>query len=55
MTNPHSFDAQAWADSFVAHVRQNPAIATDEATMLTWFTNAIMAGYDHAKAKGGAA
>lgn len=40
-----SFDAQAWAE-FVKRAKANPAI---EGTMLTWFANAIMAGYDHAR------
>ena len=44
----HSFDAQVWAKAFIEHVRENPAIATDEATMLGWFANALNAGYDHA-------
>lgn len=40
------FDAQVWAEEFVRMVKIKPEIATDEATMLTWFANAIMAGYD---------
>jgi ADP-ribosylglycohydrolase len=44
-----SFDARDWARHFVAHVRQNPGIATDEETMATWFANALMRGYDEAK------
>lgn len=44
-----SFDAKEWAQAFVEHVQQNPAIATDEGTMLGWFANAIMRGYDEAK------
>ena len=41
-----SFDAAVWAKAFVAHVKANPEIATDEGTMLGWFANAIMRGYD---------
>ena len=41
-----SFDASVWAKAFLAHVKANPAIATDEGTMLGWFANAIMRGYD---------
>jgi hypothetical protein len=37
------FDAQVWAKEFC---KINTAI--DEATMLGWFANAIMAGYDYA-------
>lgn len=43
---PQSFDARDWAKEFVQHVLAKPSIATDEETMLTWFANAIMAGYD---------
>jgi hypothetical protein len=41
-----SFDARDWARAFVAYVRRNPAIATDDETMVGWFANAIMRGYD---------
>lgn len=45
-----SFDAREWAKAFVERVRKNPAIATDEGTMTSWFANAIMRGYDeHAR------
>jgi hypothetical protein len=51
-----SFNAEPWAAAFVARVRENPSIATDEGTMLTWFANAIMRGYDeHDRQKQGAA
>jgi len=39
-------DAEAWAEAFVQEVKMNPAIATDKETMVGWFANAIMAGYD---------
>jgi len=41
-----SFDARDWARMFVGLVQHNPAIATDEETMTTWFANALMRGYD---------
>lgn len=45
-----SFDALVWAKAFVEHVQRNPEIPTDEATMLGWFANALMRGYDeHAR------
>lgn len=44
-----SFDASDWAVSFVKLAREKPEIATDEATMLAWFANALMRGYDEAK------
>ena len=46
---PGSFDARDWADGFVRTVRWKPSIATDKATMTTWFAAALMAGYDAAK------
>lgn len=41
-----SFDARPWAREFVKSVRERPEIATDEDTMIGWFANAIMRGYD---------
>ncbi len=41
-----SFDAMVWAKAFVAHVQQYPGIPTDVDTMLSWFANALMRGYD---------
>ncbi len=47
-----SFDARVWARSFMEHNAINPDIARDEETMVTWFANALMRGYDeHANAK----
>jgi hypothetical protein len=39
-------DAQTWAQEFARIVRLNPGIPTDEGTMIGWFANAIMSGYD---------
>jgi len=39
-------DAKVWAEAFVLTVKHNPKIASDEETMIGWFANAIMAGYD---------
>jgi len=39
-------DAKIWAEEFVKMVKKKPSIATDEGTMIGWFANAIMAGYD---------
>lgn len=44
-------DAKIWAEEFVRIVNTNPSIATDEGTMIGWFANAIMAGYDTANKK----
>jgi hypothetical protein len=44
-------DAQVWAEEFISRIKDNPEIATDEGTMIAWFANAIMAGYDEARRK----
>lgn len=44
-TIPQTIDAQAWAKEFL---RLNPSIGIDEGTMIGWFANAIMSGYDYA-------
>lgn len=52
MTNfTDSIDAQVWAREFISRVKHAPAFASDEATMIGWFANAIMAGYDEARRK----
>lgn len=40
------FSAKVWAEEFVRMVKEKPELATDEGTMIGWFANAIMAGYD---------
>lgn len=45
----HSFDGWFWAESFVAHVNQNPAIPLDVDTMASWFCSALMRGYDEGR------
>jgi hypothetical protein len=45
-----STDAALWAKEFVGYQNANPAIAFDEATMLAWFSSAIMVGIDKTKA-----
>ena len=39
-------DAQVWVTEWLKIIKKNPDIPTDEGTMLGWFANAIMAGYD---------
>ena len=39
-------NAKIWAEEFVKIIEKKPSIAKDEATMIGWFANAIMAGYD---------
>lgn len=45
---PQSFDAQDWVNEWRETLRSAPTISWDDATMLTWFSNAIMAGFDEA-------
>lgn len=45
------FDARHWAERFVHHARRNPALASDEGAMLSWFASAIMTGHDVAMTK----
>lgn len=48
---PHTMDAQEWVAEWMKAVKANPTIHTDEGTMLAWFANAIMAGFDTANAR----
>jgi hypothetical protein len=41
-----TLDAQVWAKEWLKTIKKNPSIPTDEGTMISWFSNAIMAGYD---------
>lgn len=43
-------DAQKWAEEFIRFARTS-LIQLDEATMTSWFANAIMAGHDEAQRK----
>lgn len=45
---PRTMDAQVWADEWLKTIAERPEIATDRDTMIGWFSNAIMAGYDTA-------
>lgn len=42
------FDALVWAREFCA-IYKNGVPAPDQGTMIGWFANAIMAGYDRAR------
>lgn len=46
-----SFNAQDWAREFIKHAKENPDMPFDEGAMIGWFANAIMTGYDNARAK----
>ena len=39
-------DGHKWAKEFVKIVKEKPEIPTDEGTMIGWFCNSMMAGYD---------
>lgn len=43
-------DAQVWTREWLKTVAEKPQIAVDEGTMIGWFANAIMAGYDMGRA-----
>ena len=45
---PSEFDARKWAKHWMDVIREHPRVPHDEETMVTWFANAIMAGYDRA-------
>jgi len=40
--------ARAWADAFCELIKEQPEVAKDEETMLTWFSNAITTGWEAA-------
>lgn len=42
------FNAEIWTDVWLKTIERSPSIPTDKGTMIGWFANAIMAGYDHA-------
>lgn len=45
-----SFDARDWARHWAQIIAANPSIPTDEGTMIGWFANALMRGWDeHAR------
>lgn len=46
---PHTIDAAEWAKEWARIYAEKPQIAADEGTMIAWFANAIMAGYDTAE------
>ncbi len=43
-----SFDARDWAQAFL---KINPNTGLDEGTMIGWFANALMRGYDERPAR----
>ena len=54
MTNlTQTMDAQAWADEWLKTIAAHPDIPTDRGTMIGWFANCSMAGYDEAMRRSG--
>jgi len=45
---PHTVDAKVWAEKWAEALERNPAMAADRGTVLAWFANSIMAGFDTA-------
>ena len=41
-----TIDATIWTKEWMKTIKEHPEIPTDEGTMIAWFANAIMAGYD---------
>ena len=39
-------DARVWAKEWLKTIKKKPSTPTDEGTMIEWFSDAIMAGYD---------
>ena len=48
LTVPKGMDAREWAQSLMAHSKRY-GFEIDEETMLGWFANAIMSGYDEGR------
>lgn len=44
----HSIDAREWVRLWFDTLKNHPSIPQDPETVLTWFSNLIQAGYDHA-------
>lgn len=42
-------DARVWTKRWLQIISENPSIPTDEGTMIGWFSNVLMAGYDHGR------
>lgn len=42
-------NAEVWAEEWLKTIAEHPSIPTDKATMVAWFANALMSGYDYGK------
>lgn len=47
-----SMDAKVWAQEFIKTIKEHPEIPYDEGTMIAWFANSIMRGYDEGFSRG---
>ena len=45
-------DATIWVNEWLKTIKEHPEIPTDKETMIGWFANAIMAGYDAGRQAG---
>lgn len=45
---PQTMDAVTWMKAWLLIIGEHPGIPQDEGTMIGWFANAIMAGFDEA-------
>lgn len=45
---PHTMEARVWADEWAKAIASHPDVPADHDTMIGWFANAIMTGYDTA-------
>lgn len=50
----HTIDAIVWTNEWLKTIKENPSIPNDDGTMIGWFANSIMAGYDAGFVKGAA-
>jgi hypothetical protein len=47
-----TMDASIWTDEWMKTIKEHPEIPQDWGTMIGWFSNAIMAGYDKGRKAG---
>jgi hypothetical protein len=47
-----TMDASVWTYKWMETIKEHPEIPQDWETMIAWFANAIMAGYDQGRKAG---
>lgn len=45
---PNTIDARTWTKNWLETIKLHPLVPFDEGTMICWFANAIMSGWDEA-------